>query len=99
MKDQGSRMKIEKENSEMYTSRSFEVSEASLCGKPQACGFSAPERFQVFHCCAKTELWHVAVKHLELIWLDEIGFMPNTYSSIRANCLVELLPRRDALRE
>jgi hypothetical protein len=47
----------------------------------------------MFHGRAETKFWHVAIEHFELIRFDQIGFMPNSDTSISANGLIELLPR------
>jgi hypothetical protein len=58
----------------------------------QPCGFSSPDCLHIFHCRAKTEFWHIAIEHFELIWFDQVGFVPDSHNAIRAYSLVELLP-------
>src|SRR5688572_29939505 len=66
-----------------------------LYSKSQASGLAASNSFHMLHRRAETELRHVAVNAFELIRVDCVRLMPDAHASIRADRLVELLPRAE----
>src|SRR6266487_6755146 len=65
----------------------------SLVGfKSLARCFASTDCLDMFHCRAETELGHVTIYAFKLIGIDCVGFVPNAYTSICANCLIEFLP-------